>query len=224
MKCVVPSTPRPQCFRMDTASPAEVRCRKSGWSAGGLPGARLRRGVAAACSVLSNTDATVLPCEHGVTPVLRCRKSGWSAGGLPGARLRRGYTPPPPGEADATMDPRAEAADQAAAGTPIDRLVLVVHGIGQNLAGRRAAPALLTLTLRQWTRRPRAHPSTAWCWSCTASGRPGGQARGPRPAYPNPEAVDQAAAGTPIDRLVLVVHGIGSEPGRQARGPRHSKP
>ena len=86
--------------------------------------------------------------------VLRCRKSGWSAGGLPGARLRRGYTPPPPGEADATMDPRAEAADQAAAGTPIDRLVLVVHGIGQNLAGRRAAPRTPNPNLDRQARSP----------------------------------------------------------------------
>jgi hypothetical protein len=67
---------------------------------------------------------------------MRRRKSGWAATGPLGARLRRGYTPPPPGEPDPTIDRRAEAADEAAARAPIDRLVLVVHGIGQNLAGR----------------------------------------------------------------------------------------
>ena len=40
------------------------------------------------------------------------------------------------------MDLRAEAMDQAAASAPVDRLLLVVHGIGQNLAGRRAALTL----------------------------------------------------------------------------------
>ncbi len=50
--------------------------------------------------------------------------------------MRRGYTPPPPDEKDVTVYKHAEAVDQAAARTPIDRLLLVVHGIGQNLQGR----------------------------------------------------------------------------------------
>ena len=46
-----------------------------------------------------------------------------------GARLRRGYEEP--AAAALEVDARAEEADNFAARTPVDRLVLVVHGIGQ---------------------------------------------------------------------------------------------
>ena len=50
-------------------------------------------------------------------------------------RLRRGYENPPEGVTVQEADPKAEEADEAAAAQPVDKLLLVVHGIGQNLGG-----------------------------------------------------------------------------------------
>lgn len=50
-------------------------------------------------------------------------------------RLRRGYEAPPAGVVVQEADPKAEEADEAAAAKPVGKLLLVVHGIGQNLSG-----------------------------------------------------------------------------------------
>lgn len=57
----------------------------------------------------------------------------------PGMRLRRGYEPPPEGTAVQEADPKAEEADEAAAAQSVSKLLLVVHGIGQNLSGSNIA-------------------------------------------------------------------------------------
>ncbi len=44
-------------------------------------------------------------------------------------RLRRGYEAPAPGAVE--VDAKAEEADNFAARVPVNRLVFVVHGIGQ---------------------------------------------------------------------------------------------
>ena len=62
-----------------------------------------------------------------------CRKLGSSTD--LGPRLRRGYLPPQEGATSQQVDTKAEAADDAAAKQPVERLLLVVHGIGQNLSG-----------------------------------------------------------------------------------------
>lgn len=54
-------------------------------------------------------------------------------------RLRRGYETPPEGVTVQEADPKAEEADEAAAGQPVDKLLLVVHGIGQNLGAANIA-------------------------------------------------------------------------------------
>lgn len=54
-------------------------------------------------------------------------------------RLRRGYESPPEGVNVQEADPKAEEADEAAAAQPVDKLLLVVHGIGQNLGGANIA-------------------------------------------------------------------------------------
>lgn len=54
-------------------------------------------------------------------------------------RLRRGYQTPPEGVTVQEADPKAEEADEAAAAQPVDKLLLVVHGIGQNLGGANIA-------------------------------------------------------------------------------------
>ena len=54
-------------------------------------------------------------------------------------RLRRGYEPPPEGVTVQEADPKAEEADEAAVAQPVDKLLLVVHGIGQNLGGANIA-------------------------------------------------------------------------------------
>ena len=46
-----------------------------------------------------------------------------------GMRLRRGYTPPAANAAE--VDLGREETDDFAARVPVDKLVLVVHGIGQ---------------------------------------------------------------------------------------------
>lgn len=46
-----------------------------------------------------------------------------------GMRLRRGYAPP--GASASEVDLRREEADDFAARVPVDKLVFVVHGIGQ---------------------------------------------------------------------------------------------
>ena len=46
-----------------------------------------------------------------------------------GMRLRRGYAPPAANAAE--VDLRREEADDFAARVPVDKLVFVVHGIGQ---------------------------------------------------------------------------------------------
>ena len=46
-----------------------------------------------------------------------------------GMRLRRGYAPP--GANASEVDLRREEADDFAARVPVDKLVFVVHGIGQ---------------------------------------------------------------------------------------------
>lgn len=62
-----------------------------------------------------------------------------------GSRLCRGYPPPAPVSPGGTpapspqIDPRAEEADNMADSLPIGRLLLVVHGIGQNLTGSNIA-------------------------------------------------------------------------------------
>ena len=52
-----------------------------------------------------------------------------------GPRLRRGYQGPQDGATSQQVDTKAEAIDDAAAQQPIELLLLVVHGIGQNLSG-----------------------------------------------------------------------------------------
>ena len=54
-------------------------------------------------------------------------------------RLRRGYESPPEGVTVQEADPKAEEADEAAAVQPVNRLLLVVHGIGQNLGSANIA-------------------------------------------------------------------------------------
>ena len=67
-----------------------------------------------------------------------CRKLGSSAD--VGPRLHRGYQPPAEGATSQQVDAKAEAADDAAAKQPVGRLLLVVHGIGQNLSGAHPVP------------------------------------------------------------------------------------
>ncbi|CAL8470099.1 g9641 [Coccomyxa elongata] len=57
----------------------------------------------------------------------------WSSKPAIGMRLRRGYEAPTPGAVE--VDAKAEEADNFAARVPVNRLVFVVHGIGQNLSG-----------------------------------------------------------------------------------------
>ena len=54
-------------------------------------------------------------------------------------RLRRGYQPPPEGVTVQEADPKTEEAEEAAAAQPVNKLLLVVHGIGQNLSGSNIA-------------------------------------------------------------------------------------
>ena len=56
-----------------------------------------------------------------------CRKL--STATTVGMRLRRGYAPP--GANASEVDLRREEADDFAARVPVDKLVFVVHGIGQ---------------------------------------------------------------------------------------------
>lgn len=58
-------------------------------------------------------------------------------------RLRRGYELPPRGVSVQEADPKAEEAEEAAASQPVDKLLLVVHGIGQNLSGSNIAGEIL---------------------------------------------------------------------------------
>ncbi len=70
-------------------------------------------------------------------------------------RLRRGYEPPPEGvSVQEVADPKAEEAEEAAAAQPVDKLLLVVHGIGQNLSGSNIASTLSSLWVwwRCWGR------------------------------------------------------------------------
>jgi hypothetical protein len=53
-------------------------------------------------------------------------------------RLRRGHELRE-GVSVQEADPKAEEADEAAAAQPVDKLLLVVHGIGQNLTGSNIA-------------------------------------------------------------------------------------
>lgn len=53
----------------------------------------------------------------------------WSSNPAIGVRLRRGYEAPAPGAVE--VDAKAEEADNFAARVPVNRLVFVVHGIGQ---------------------------------------------------------------------------------------------
>lgn len=53
-------------------------------------------------------------------------------------RLRRGYQPPQ-GTNVQEADPKSEEADEAAAAQPVGKLLLAVHGIGQNLGGANIA-------------------------------------------------------------------------------------
>ena len=73
-----------------------------------------------------------------------------------GPALRRGYQAPPDEAKSSQIDSKAEAVDNAAARQPVTRLLLCVHGIGQNLSGQpsflhrlpswqAAQPALLLL-------------------------------------------------------------------------------
>ena len=54
-------------------------------------------------------------------------------------RLRRGWEPPAEGVTVQEADPQAEEMEEAAANQPVNRLLLVVHGIGQNLTGSNIA-------------------------------------------------------------------------------------
>lgn len=58
-----------------------------------------------------------------------CRK-----GDPPGARLQRGYYPPKPSDKQLEIDLKQEETDNYCARVPVNRLVLVCHGIGQKLA------------------------------------------------------------------------------------------
>jgi hypothetical protein len=69
-----------------------------------------------------------------------CRKMG--SGGLPGARLRRGYASPPAPEKAPDIDLKAEEAEEYAGTTPVNHLLLAIHGIGQNLSGSNIAGVL----------------------------------------------------------------------------------
>lgn len=82
-----------------------------------------------ACRSCSLAYATQLPFNL----VCTCRKLGSSAD--VGPKLRRGYQEPTDGAKSQQVDAKAEAADDAAAQQPVERLVFVVHGIGQNLSG-----------------------------------------------------------------------------------------
>ena len=62
-----------------------------------------------------------------------------TATAAPGMRLRRGYQPPPEGATVQEADPKTEEAEEAAAAQPVNKLLLVVHGIGQNLSGSNIA-------------------------------------------------------------------------------------
>ncbi len=53
----------------------------------------------------------------------------WSSNPAIGVRLRRGYEAPAAGAVE--VDVKAEEADNFAARVPVNRLVFVVHGIGQ---------------------------------------------------------------------------------------------
>ena len=53
-----------------------------------------------------------------------------------GPALRRGYQAPPDEAKSSQIDTKAEAVDNAAARQPVTRLLLCVHGIGQNLSGQ----------------------------------------------------------------------------------------
>jgi len=59
-------------------------------------------------------------------------------------RLRRGYEPPPEGVNVQEADRKAEEAEESAAAQPVDKLLLVVHGIGQNLTGSNIASTVLS--------------------------------------------------------------------------------
>lgn len=70
-------------------------------------------------SVLASRDLSCLP---GMRSKLGTMKTV-------GMRLRRGYAPPAANAAE--IDLRREEADDFAARVPVDKLVFVVHGIGQ---------------------------------------------------------------------------------------------
>lgn len=80
-------------------------------------------------------------CHHipGNETCCQCPTRKLTSGTSPGMRLRRAYRPPPEGAAVQEADPKAEEVDQAAATVPISKLLLVVHGIGQNLSGSNIA-------------------------------------------------------------------------------------
>lgn len=76
-------------------------------------------------------------CCSGTDPFHACRALGSSQD--VGPRLRRGYQTPPEGVITTQIDAKAEAVDDAAARQPVTRLLLCVHGIGQNLSGEPGA-------------------------------------------------------------------------------------
>lgn len=68
-------------------------------------------------------------CREASFAWLRAKLGGGAAAGETRMRLRRGYDPPPTKAAlEREADPRAEEADEAAAGAPVTRLVLCIHG------------------------------------------------------------------------------------------------
>ncbi|KAK9852138.1 hypothetical protein WJX84_007417 [Apatococcus fuscideae] len=65
--------------------------------------------------------------------------SKWSKTPTVGAKLRRGYIGPAQGAKSSEVNIKQEQMDEAAAANPPTRLLLVVHGIGQNLSGSNIA-------------------------------------------------------------------------------------
>lgn len=57
----------------------------------------------------------------------------------PGMKLRRGYEPPSAADKHPEVDVKQEQLDDYAASTPVDRLILCCHGIGQALTNSNIA-------------------------------------------------------------------------------------
>ncbi len=80
-----------------------------------------------ACSTLRPTVEGNVVCSTLIYSLCMCRKLTSTT--MVGMRLRRGYTAPAANAAE--VDLGREETDDFAARVPVDKLVFVVHGIGQ---------------------------------------------------------------------------------------------